>query len=65
VKNFDEDLPGGKQLNKDLQELSRKHGQDFLYMEALFPDDYPTMPFFLHIITPRYASTELFAYCDA
>ncbi|GAX74128.1 hypothetical protein CEUSTIGMA_g1577.t1 [Chlamydomonas eustigma] len=53
VKNFDEDLPGGKQLNIDLLELSKTHGQDFLLMEAQFPNDYPTMPLFLRIITPR------------
>ena len=92
VSNFDNDQPGGRQLNADLRDLASKHGQDFIRMEASFPSvnrlrkfwirvppfssslqhleggredeevlklpfghpqDYPTMPFFVRILTPR------------
>jgi hypothetical protein len=43
VKNFDEDVPAGKQLNRDLQECGRKYGQDYILMELKFPSDYPTV----------------------
>ncbi|GMH34444.1 hypothetical protein BSKO_02278 [Bryopsis sp. KO-2023] len=53
VKNFDEDIPGGAALNADLRKLNEKHQQDHLLLEATFPMDYPTEPFFLRVISPR------------
>ncbi|GIL62694.1 hypothetical protein Vafri_16872 [Volvox africanus] len=53
VKNFDDDIPAGKQLNRELQELANKCGQDYILMEILFPADYPTNPFFLRVVSPR------------
>mmetsp|Transcript_16843 Transcript_16843/g.55098 ORF Transcript_16843/g.55098 Transcript_16843/m.55098 type:complete len:287 (-) Transcript_16843:119-979(-) len=53
VKDFDDDAPGGRQLNADLQELASRHGQDHILMEIRFPRDYPTQPFMLRVITPR------------
>lgn len=53
VKNFDEDIPGGRSLNQDLRYLSRKFGQDHLLMEITFEHDYPTTPFFLRLVSPR------------
>lgn len=53
LKNFDEDMPGGKALNKDLEELREKHGQDHVLMEILFEEQYPTVPFFLRVVSPR------------
>ena len=34
LRNFDADLPGGRQLNEDLARLAREHGQDHLLMEV-------------------------------
>lgn len=53
LKNFDEDMPGGKALNQDLKDLKEKHGQDHVLMEILFKEDYPTDPFFLRVVSPR------------
>ena len=54
VKNFDEDnCPGAQQLNSDLEKLKQKRKQDFIMMEVTFPDDYPTHPFLLRIVSPR------------
>jgi hypothetical protein len=53
LKNFDDDVPGGKQLNKDLAKLKQRHGMDHLLMELQFPSDYPNEPFFLRIVAPR------------
>ena len=44
---------GGKDLNADLQQLHRKHGQDHILLEISFPTDYPTHPFTLRIVSPR------------
>ncbi|KAJ8609408.1 hypothetical protein CTAYLR_009080 [Chrysophaeum taylorii] len=53
VRDFD-DCPGGRQLNADLERLSKTHGQNFILMEIQFPDDYPTSPFFLRCVSPRF-----------
>lgn len=55
VSDFDEEIPAGAAVNRDLQELKRSKGQDFMLMELQFPggDSYPTAPFFLRVITPR------------
>lgn len=53
LSQFDEDSAGGRQLNKDLQLLSQRHGQGYLLMQASFPPDFPTHPFFLRVISPR------------
>ena len=44
---------GGKDLNDDLRQLYRKHGQDHILLEISFPADYPTHPFMLRIVSPR------------
>eukprot|EP00803_Ostreobium_quekettii_P002265 evm.model.scf_2590.1 EVM.evm.TU.scf_2590.1 scf_2590:1117-4689(-) len=53
LKNFDNDVPGGRQLNRDLAELARRHGQDHLALDITFPEDYPQQPFFVRVVTPR------------
>lgn len=55
VVSFDADMPAGAAMNRDLQELKRSSGQDFILMEIRFPDgdSYPTNPFFLRVVTPR------------
>ncbi|CAD7697949.1 unnamed protein product [Ostreobium quekettii] len=53
LKNFDDDVPGGRQLNQDLAQLAARHGQDHLAMEITFPEDYPQQPFFIRVVTPR------------
>lgn len=53
LKNFDEGLQGGINLNKDLQELKEQYGQDHLLMEATFPNTYPSKPLFLRLVSPR------------
>eukprot|EP00195_Chlamydomonas_chlamydogama_P008603 CAMPEP_0202891176 /NCGR_PEP_ID=MMETSP1392-20130828/1308_1 /ASSEMBLY_ACC=CAM_ASM_000868 /TAXON_ID=225041 /ORGANISM="Chlamydomonas chlamydogama, Strain SAG 11-48b" /LENGTH=906 /DNA_ID=CAMNT_0049574859 /DNA_START=9 /DNA_END=2729 /DNA_ORIENTATION=+ len=53
LSNFDEDTAGGKQLNLDLKQLERRHGQGHILMEIAFPEDYPTQPFFLRVVRPR------------
>ena len=42
MKDFDNSVKGGKQLNKDLREL---RGLDHILMEVRFPNDYPNKPF--------------------
>ena len=54
VKDFDDDCEGGRDLNKDLRELGRKKRQDHIVMELTFPSDYPTRPFFLRCVSPRF-----------
>jgi len=51
VKDFDNSVKGGKQLNKDLREL---RGQDHILMEVRFPRDYPNKPFLLRCVSPRF-----------
>ncbi len=34
VSHFDEDVPAGQLLNRDLRDLGRKFGQDYLLMEV-------------------------------
>lgn len=53
LKNFDEGLQGGRNLNKDLRDLKEQHGQDHLLMEVTFPNTYPAKPFFLRLVSPR------------
>lgn len=56
MSKFDTDSQGGRDINSDLRALSllkTSNGQDYIQMEARFPKDYPTQPFFLRIITPR------------
>ena len=53
VKNFDQDVPGGRQLNQDLAELQRNHGMDHILLEVLFPEDYPNQPPFVRVVAPR------------
>ena len=43
----------GKDLVADLQWLKSKSGQDWLLMEITFPDDYPTRPFDMRLVSPR------------
>ena len=38
VDSFDDDTPGGRQLNADLRQLAAEHKQGFLLMEARFPE---------------------------
>lgn len=53
---FNTDVPGGRLLNEDLARLEREApGRGHILMEARFPDDYPTSPFFLRVVTPRIA----------
>ena len=40
-------------LNADLETLDSMYGQDHLKLEISFPDDYPTSPFFIRVVTPR------------
>ena len=57
VSNFDDALPGGRQLNADLAALAARRGsggQDYIQMEIRFPVDYPTQPPFLRCISPRF-----------
>ncbi|GLC47365.1 hypothetical protein PLESTF_001277600 [Pleodorina starrii] len=53
VKDFDEDVQAGQQLNNDLREMGRLFGQDNILMEVNFPEDYPTNPFFMRVVSPR------------
>ncbi|KAK9817931.1 hypothetical protein WJX72_004478 [[Myrmecia] bisecta] len=53
VKNFDNDVPAGKDLNSDLQRLKHRYGQDHMLMEIAFDADYPQKPFFLRVVSPR------------
>ena len=54
VSGFDEDLPGARALNADLAELQRQAGgSGAITMEVSFPPTYPSMPFFLRVISPR------------
>lgn len=55
VTGFDEDVPAGAAINKDLLALKRSKGQGFMLMELQFPegDNYPTQPFFLRVVSPR------------
>eukprot|EP00198_Chlamydomonas_reinhardtii_P002126 XP_001691462.1 predicted protein [Chlamydomonas reinhardtii] len=53
---FDEDVAAGRQLNADLRRLGQMRGsggQDYILMEVSFPQDYPTNPFFLRVVSPR------------
>jgi ubiquitin-conjugating enzyme E2 Q len=54
VKNFDNSSAGGKQLNADLVALNSRRGQDHCVMEVSFPKDYPTRPFSLRCVSPRF-----------
>eukprot|EP00775_Hariotina_reticulata_P008971 gene8971-9146_t len=53
LHNFDEDIPGGKDLNADLLRLKQMYGQDHLLMEVQFPKDYPHEPLFIRVVSPR------------
>ena len=53
MKDFDNDCEGGVVLNADLETLDSMYGQDHIKLEISFPDDYPTKPFFIRVITPR------------
>eukprot|EP00882_Tetradesmus_deserticola_P020886 GHRQ01022574.1.p3 GENE.GHRQ01022574.1~~GHRQ01022574.1.p3 ORF type:complete len:104 (+),score=46.89 GHRQ01022574.1:420-731(+) len=53
LHNFDNDLPGGKQLNQDLQCLHTMYDQDHIVMQIEFPKDYPHQPFFVRLVSPR------------
>lgn len=52
---FDEDSQGGRDINSDLASLGRQTGGRVrsIVMEATFPLNYPTQPFFLRVATPR------------
>ena len=50
VADFDNDCPAGRDLNSDLAQLS----QPCIRMEITFPSDYPTRPFFLRCVSPRF-----------
>ena len=51
VNGFDNDCPAGRNLNSDLRKL---RGQSCIKMEITFPSDYPTRPFFLRCVSPRF-----------
>ncbi|WIA19343.1 hypothetical protein OEZ85_003974 [Tetradesmus obliquus] len=53
LHNFDDDLPGGRQLNQDLRRLAATYGQDHILMQIEFPQDYPHQPFFVRLVSPR------------
>ena len=53
LKNFDDSVATGHQLNQDLQQLMSQHHQDFLLMELTFPQAYPQEPPFLRVVSPR------------
>ena len=53
LKNFDDSVVAGHQLNQDLQQLKSQHRQDFLLMEVTFPQAYPQEPPFLRVVSPR------------
>ncbi|KAF6249727.1 ubiquitin-conjugating enzyme/RWD-like protein [Scenedesmus sp. NREL 46B-D3] len=53
LRSFDDDLPGGKQLNQDLQRLHTMYGQDHIVLQIEFPKDYPRQPFFVRVVSPR------------
>ncbi|KAL4433729.1 hypothetical protein ABPG75_000170 [Micractinium tetrahymenae] len=46
----DDDLSA---LNVDLTRLEAQHGLGFVELEARFPADYPSQPFFLRVVRPR------------
>jgi hypothetical protein len=48
---FDNDCSAGRNLNADLRKL---RGQSCIKMEITFPSDYPTRPFFLRCVSPRF-----------
>ena len=57
VANFDDALPGGRQLNLDLAALARHpraRGQAHITMEIRFPRAYPDQPPFLRCVSPRF-----------
>ena len=49
VADFDGDCPAGRDLNSDLAQLRVP-----IRMEITFPSDYPTRPFFLRCVSPRF-----------
>ena len=51
VNGFDNDCAAGRNLNSDLRKL---RGQSCIKMEITFPSDYPTRPFFLRCVSPRF-----------
>ena len=51
VNGFDNDCSAGRNLNSDLRKL---RGQSCIKMEITFPSDYPTRPFFLRCVSPRF-----------
>lgn len=56
ISGFDPDLPAGRHLNEDLERHSRASGgrePAALLLEATFPSDYPTSPFFVRVVKPR------------
>ncbi|KAL4433719.1 hypothetical protein ABPG75_000160 [Micractinium tetrahymenae] len=53
VSSFDSTTPAGRALNIDLARLEAQHGLGFVELEARFPADYPSQPFFLRAVRPR------------
>ena len=55
VAPFDVDLPGGRALNQDLAALAQRFGpqNDHILLELRFPQDYPSRPFLLRVVSPR------------
>lgn len=53
LKDFDETIPGGKDINNDLNKLKKDKGQDHIKLEITFPDDYPNLPFRIRVVSPR------------
>ncbi|KAL4433716.1 hypothetical protein ABPG75_000157 [Micractinium tetrahymenae] len=53
VSRFDSTTPAGQALNVDLYKLEGQHGLGFVELEARFPADYPSQPFFLRVVRPR------------
>mmetsp|Transcript_27114 Transcript_27114/g.55232 ORF Transcript_27114/g.55232 Transcript_27114/m.55232 type:complete len:297 (-) Transcript_27114:766-1656(-) len=54
LSQFDDESAEGRQLNKDLAALESKGiGSGCVLVEIRFPQNYPTNPFFLRIVSPR------------
>ncbi len=56
MSNFDESVPGGRNINADLAALHRLYGVGKILMEVIFPGScYPSKPFLLRVVRPRMA----------
>lgn len=54
--NFDESVPGGRNINADLAVMHRLYGVGKILLEVIFPGScYPSKPFLLRVVRPRMA----------